>query len=80
MLQELNLAKNSGYPSWILKFDNIFAEAKEHTIRSCILYRNQLDARRYFVHEHPWTARSWDLPEIRELSEGVRVMLVQTYQ
>ena len=36
-------------------------------------------ARRYFLHEHPWTAKSWDLDSMGELLGDSRVMSVQTH-
>ena len=32
----------------------------------CIeLYRIQIMNKLYFLHEHPWTARSWNEPEMK---------------
>ena len=42
----------------------------------CIqLYNNKLDAGRYFVHEHPWGAWSWKLPNMIALMERDGVKL-----
>ena len=38
-----------------------------------------MEAGRYFLHEHPWTAKSWDLDSMKALFEDVRVMYVQTH-
>ena len=38
-----------------------------------------MEVRRYFLHGHPWTARSWDLDSMRALLEDARVMNVQTH-
>ena len=35
----------------------------------CSLYRHQIANNRYFLHEHPWLARSWSLPCIEELEK-----------
>ena len=42
-------------------------KGKEH-IRFCVqVYRMQLAAKRHFVHEHPATATSWQMDEMKEL-------------
>ena len=35
----------------------------------CELYKLQAEAGRYFLHEHPAQATSWQLAEVRELLE-----------
>ena len=60
-------------------FEEKLDEAKRHIRFGCMLYRLQMEAGRYVVHEQPWTARSWDIPEVRRLSEDMRVMVVQTH-
>ena len=32
-----------------------------------------MEAGRYFLHEHPWGAKSWSIPEMEELLADVRV-------
>ena len=42
-------------------------DAREH-IKFCIeLYRSQIASGRFFMHEHPHSASSWQLPEVMEL-------------
>ena len=42
--------------------------ATEH-VKFCIeLYRTQLNEGRYFLHEHPCSASSWEMPGIIELA------------
>ena len=50
-------------------------EAKEHIRFSIKLYRMQLEGNRFFVHEHPVAATSWQMKEIIELmmEDGVGV-------
>ena len=43
------------------------AEAEVHLRFVAELYRDQVEAGRYFLHEHPSTASSWSLPCIREV-------------
>ena len=46
-----------------------------HLLFSIELYKIQLRGGRYFVHEHPWPAWSWQLPAMTELMKwpGVRL-------
>ena len=44
------------------------------------LYREQMDGGRYFVHEHPQLASSWDLPVIQRLMDDHRVQRVRADQ
>ena len=49
------------------KFDKAMRAAKEH-VRFCIeLHRMQMKAGRYFLHEHPSVASSWDMTEVKEM-------------
>ena len=43
------------------------AEVDLHLRFVCELYQMQLDAGRYFLHEHPNGATSWDLSCIRQV-------------
>ena len=43
------------------------------------VYRRQLARGRHFLHEHPWTAKSWNLDSMKELLGDARVMSVQTH-
>ena len=50
-------------------------EGVEHMKFVIQLYRNQLNAGRVFLHEHPANAKSWSLEEIQKLGreEGVTI-------
>ena len=48
-------------------------EGKKHLRTSVRAYRAQMDAGRYFLHEHPKGARSWEEPEVEELRKDPRV-------
>ena len=62
LLQELNIAVHGHKPEWRAKFEKAKAKAIRHIEFCCELYTYQLNAGRHFLHEHPWTARSWKLP------------------
>ena len=40
------------------------------------MYWDQVARGKFFLHEHPATASSWDLPMIRELAEHPGVVIV----
>ena len=79
MLQELNIATNKHMPGWLQNFEAEREKAKQHVNFCCPLYRYQIDQGRRFVHEHPWSARSWALPSIQELLNHPSVQLTQTH-
>ncbi len=61
-LQELSRSRRNAK-----KYEKAMDEAREH-IRFCIeVYKMQLKANRYFMHEHPEHATSWGMPEMIEL-------------
>ena len=56
-----NLSRNKQDPK---VFAKKVTAAKEH-IKFCLeLYETQRNAGRYFLHEHPHTATSWQMPEV----------------
>ena len=77
MLQELNVAVHGHKPEWMAKFDEEKRKAKIHVAFCCTLYQEQLRQGRHFLHEHPWSARSWGLPCIQQLMSHPGVELVQ---
>ena len=77
MLHELNVAVHGHKPEWMPKFDEEKRTAKIHVEFCCILYQEQLRQGRRFLHEHPWSARSWRLPGIQQLMSHPTVELVQ---
>lgn len=40
-------------------------------------YKRQMQRGRYFLHEHPWTASSWNEDVVKELREDPRVYVVK---
>ena len=79
MLQELNIATNKHKLGWMQNFETEREKAKQHVNFCCSLYRYQIDQGRRFVHEHPWSARSWALPSIQQLLNHPSVQLTQTH-
>jgi hypothetical protein len=62
MLQELNKFNQRYNEEWLAKFNDNLIKATSH-IKCCItLYRIQMDKGRYWLHEHPWSAKSWQIP------------------
>ncbi|CAE7546001.1 unnamed protein product [Symbiodinium natans] len=49
------------------------AEGKKHLRTAVQAYWKQMEAGRYFLHEHPKGARSWEEPEVKELRADPRV-------
>ena len=77
MLQELNIAVHGHKPEWMAKFQEEKRKAIGH-IEFCVeLYKYQLAHGRHFLHEHPWSARSWSLPCVTELMSHPAVEIVQ---
>jgi hypothetical protein len=79
MLQELNIATNKHKPGWMQNFEAQREKAKQHVNFCCSVYRHQIDQGRHFVHEHPWSARSWALPSIQQMLNHPSVQLTQTH-
>ena len=69
-LQRLN--KNMGSPEW----NKLFREACEHLKFSVSVYFKQLKEGRYFLHEHPAGATSWEVQCIRDLLRAPSVHTV----
>jgi len=59
-----NLSKNRRDKA---KFNKAMKEAEEH-VKFCMgIYWIQMKAGRYFLHEHPNSASSWNMPEVVEM-------------
>ena len=52
------------------------AEGKKHLRTAVRAYWTQMEAGRYFLHEHPKGARSWEEPQVQELQADPRVFTV----
>ena len=67
MLQELNKLNQRHSEKCLARLNDNLVKAIDH-IKFCIkLYKMQMDAGRYWLHEHPWSAKSWQIPEMEEL-------------
>ena len=80
MLQELNLAIHTNDPTWIAHFELRLEKAKRHIRFCCKLYKLQMSMGRYWLHEHPWLAKSWDMKEVRDILADPRTMIVRADQ
>ena len=61
-------------PGGDAKVDEWQRIGRVHLAFCCTLYRKQLRAGRYFLHEHPNSASSWKVDCIKELSKDPLVM------
>ena len=66
LLQELNINNNKNKSGWMDEFNRRKVEAIEPIDFCCMMYEYQVRRGKHFLHEHPWTARSWKLPGIRK--------------
>ena len=69
VIQNLNLHKFKDDENWMKAFEEKKRQAVEH-VRFCMqLYKMQMQNGRYFLHEHPEGATSWDLEMVKEIEE-----------
>ena len=67
ILYELCKHNNRMNEDWLRRYDENLRKAIRH-VRFCAkIYEHQRSQGRYFVHEHPWLARSWDLDCLKTL-------------
>ena len=71
-LQQMNISKMD--PE---KRNKMMKDARDHFTFSMAVYQLQMDNGMYFLHEHPWTATSWDEDFVKRLSERDEVMKVR---
>ena len=77
-LQEFNKHMYKDNAAWMAKFEANMEQAKRY-VRFCIkIYNYQRENGRYFLHEHPWLATSWMLPEMMALEKQEGVEKVRT--
>ena len=79
VLQDINLHVNRNNPAWKVKYEAEKAKAIQHVNFCCSLHNRQLKRGKHFLHEHPWSARSWKLPKIGKLLEHPAVTLTQRH-
>ena len=77
VLMELNVHVNRHNPAWQKKYEMEKAKAIQHVNFCCSLYERQLRRGKHFLHEHPWSARSWRLPKVEKLLDNPAVALTQ---
>ena len=77
ILMELNVHVNKNNPEWMAKYELEKARAIDHVNFCCSLYERQLRRGKHFLHEHPWSARSWKLEKIERLLSNPAVALTQ---
>ena len=70
-MQNIN-QKHHGTPEWKSKYE----EGLSLLQFSVEIYRDQVARGKFFLHEHPATASSWDLQTIKELAEHPGVLTV----
>ena len=74
--QRLNYAKSNDKPA----MQRAFKDASAHVEFVTELYREQLEGRRYFLHEHPRYATSWNLACMESLGKAPGVARVDADQ
>ena len=74
---ELNIHNNRNNPVWMKKYEMEKAKAIVHVEFCCSLYERQIKRGRHFLHEHPWSAKSWGLWKVDKLLKHPAVSLVQ---
>ena len=63
--------------NWMKEFGVRMQKAKRY-IKFCVsIYNYQREMNRYFVHEHPWLATSWNLDFVNKLLANDDVQRVQ---
>ena len=72
-LQDLNKHNQRFNEQWMARFNDNLIKAIAHIEFCIVLYRIQMDAGRYWLHEHPWSAKSWQIPAMEELLSDPRV-------
>ena len=70
-MQNIN-QKHHGTPEWEKKYEDVLT-LLQFSVDVCW---DQISRGKFFLHEHPATASSWDLPMIRELAEHPGVTIV----
>ena len=61
---------------WNEQKDIRYEEARGHVRFMMKLYKKQVDQGRLFLHEHPATATSWSLEEVRKVATHAGVDII----
>ena len=59
------------------KLREIIAQCMTHLKFVCRLYQMQIDGGRWFLHEHPWGAWSWQVDCVQDLLKQTGVAVVE---
>ena len=69
IIQNLNLHIHRDDPVWLAKYEEAKMKAVKH-VEFCVkIYRHQMSRGRYFLHEHPAGATSWELDAVKRIQE-----------
>ena len=75
-LMRWNRAQHGSKPGWDDWHKRELDKARRHLAFCCVLYKMQVAEGRHVLHEHPWTAGSWDEKTIQHIRQipGVRLV------
>ena len=76
---ELNKFIQRDNNEWQEKYPRNLKEAIQHVELCCVLYRHQLKTGMHVVHEHPWSAKSWNLQCIKALVDDDRTSVAYSH-
>ena len=77
--QELNKWLHKDSQEWMDRFEVNRLRAIRHIACCCKLFENYIRAGNYCLHEHPWTARSWELEAMKDILADPRVKKAKTH-
>ena len=80
ILQSMNPAIKGTDQDAVARFREQLGKARRHIEFCCGLYEHQLRRGAHFVHEHPWSARSWSMDCVNKLVHNDKVMIAMTDQ
>ena len=80
ILQSMNPAKKGTGQDAVARFREQTGKARGHIEFCCRLYEHQLRRGAHFVHEHPWSAKSWSMDCVNKLVHNDKVMVAMTDQ
>ena len=79
-LQELNKHNMRHNEEWLPRFNDNLIKTIDY-IKFCVkLYWKHMNAERDWLHEHPWGAKSWQIPEMEERLQDPRVQVAYADQ
>ena len=78
MLQSMNPVPKWGSEEQKGEYRERMKEAITHLEFCCELYRLQLGSGRHYLHEHPWSAKSWWMQCVGNILKDPRTIVVKT--